>query len=81
MGFCSENTGNELINLKNVKVRYYFKEDVDKTINFSVYYSLGEEKTDVNGKVYNIAKLDSTNRYLEVTLKRQYTLESLLGIW
>lgn len=69
--FVLENTGNELINLKNVKVRYYFKEDVDKTINFSVYYySLGEEKTDVNGKVYNIAKLDSTNRYLEVTFEK-----------
>lgn len=69
--FVIENTGNELIDLKNVKVRYYFKEDVDKIINFSVYfYSLGEEKTDVNGKVYNITGPDSTNRYLEVTFEK-----------
>lgn len=69
--FVIENTGNEPIDLKNVKVRYYFKEDVDKTINFSVYfYSLGDEKTDVNGEVNNITRSDSTNRYLEVTFEK-----------
>ncbi len=69
--FVIENTGNELIDLKNVKVRYYFKEDVDKTINFSVYfYSLGEEKADVNGEIYNVTRPDSINRYLEVTFEK-----------
>lgn len=69
--FMIENTGNELIDLKNVKVRYYFKEEVDRTINFSVYfYSLGEEKTDVKGEIYSITRPDSTNRYLEVTFER-----------
>lgn len=69
--FVLENTGNEPIDLKNVKVRYYFKEDIEKAINFAVYfYSLGEEKTDVKGKIYNITKSDSTNRYLEVTFEK-----------
>ena len=68
--FVIENTGNMDIHLRNVKVRYYFKDDFDK-INFAVYfYSLGEEKTDVKGKVYNITQSNSANRYLEVTFEK-----------
>jgi len=40
------NTGNEAIDLKDVKVRYYFKEDVSiDEMNWAVYfYSLGSER-------------------------------------
>lgn len=69
--FVLENTGKEPIDLKNVKVRYYFKEDIEIAINFAVYfYSLGEEKIDVIGEICNITKVESTNRYLEVTFKK-----------
>ena len=57
--------------MKNVRVRYYFKEDADKAINFTVYfYSVGEEKTDVNGRIYNITGSNNSNRYLEVTFEK-----------
>lgn len=69
--FAIENTGTKTIDMKNVKVRYYFKEDVDKAINFKVYfYSVGEEKADVNGRIYNITGSNNSNRYLEVTFEK-----------
>ncbi|MEN2775502.1 cellulose binding domain-containing protein [Acetivibrio clariflavus] len=68
--FVIENTGNSYIDLRNVKVRYYFKDDY-KNINFAVYfYSLGDEKNDVKGKVYNIRQSDSSHKYLEVTFEK-----------
>jgi len=68
--FVLENMGNESIDMKDVKVRYYFKEDEGKNVNSSVYfYSLGEEKKDVKCKICNIAKSDVANRYLELTFE------------
>jgi len=67
--FVIENTGNSDIDLRNVKVRYYFKDDY-KNINFAVYYySQGDEKNDVKGKIYNIKQSDYSDRYLEVTFE------------
>lgn len=69
--FVIENTGTETIDLRNVKVRYYLKEETDKNINFKVYfYSLGDEKTDVHGKVCKISGTDFANRYIEVTFDK-----------
>ncbi|WP_010681060.1 anti-sigma-I factor RsgI family protein [Acetivibrio cellulolyticus] len=69
--FVIENTGHETIDLRDVKVRYYFKEETDKTINFGAYfYSLGDEKSDVHGNVYKLAGMDNANRYLEVTFDK-----------
>jgi hypothetical protein len=69
--FVIENTGSETIDLKNVKVRYYFNEEIDKKINFAVYfYSLGDEKTDVNGEIRKISGTDFANRYVEITFDK-----------
>lgn len=68
--FVIENTGKSVIDMRDVKVRYYFKDDYTGKLNFSVYfYSLGDEKTDVNGKIYNVVQSDPNNKYLEVTFK------------
>lgn len=69
--FVIENTGDDIIDLKDVKVRYYFTEETDKTINLmSYFYSLGNEKTDFNGKVYKVSGLKEANRYLEITFNK-----------
>lgn len=70
--FVIENIGNADIDFRNVKVRYYFKDNYNnKDINFSVYfYSLGDEKADVKGKIYNIKQSDSLSKYVEVTFEK-----------
>lgn len=69
--FVVENTGESLIDLKDVKVRYYFTDETSKTMNFMEYfYSLETEKGEVNGKVYRISGTKNANRYLEVTFDK-----------
>lgn len=69
--FVIENTGTETIDLRNVKVRYYLKEETDKKINFAVYfYSLGDEKTDVNGEIRKVSGTDLANRYIEISFDK-----------
>jgi len=69
--FVLENTGKDTIDLRNVKVRYYFKDDFWGKFNFLVYYySLGDEKTDVKGRIFSPVKSDSSKRYLEVTFEK-----------
>jgi len=69
--FVIENTGNADIDFRNVKVRYYFKDNYNnKDINFFVYfYSLGDEKVDVKGKIYSAKQSDSSSKYVEVTFE------------
>ena len=64
------NTTNSVIDLKDVKVRYYFKEDVSiNDMNSAVYfYSCGNEK-DVHCKFYNLSGSDKANKYLEITFR------------
>ncbi|HOM03044.1 MAG TPA: cellulose binding domain-containing protein [Acetivibrio sp.] len=68
--FRMYNTGNETIDLKDVKVRYYFKEDIPVDgMNWAVYfYSLGEIK-DVQCRFYSLAGKTQANKYLEITFK------------
>ncbi len=69
--FVVENTGDNTIDLKDVKVRYYYMDETDKSVNFMPYfYSLGNEKADINGKVQKVSGLKNANRYLEVTFNK-----------
>lgn len=68
--FVLENIGKEVVDLRNVKVRYYFKDDFDGNFNFLVYfYDLGDEKTDVKGRIYSPVKSVPSKKYLEVTFE------------
>ncbi|MFZ5986509.1 MAG: anti-sigma-I factor RsgI family protein [Bacillota bacterium] len=60
------NTGNDTIDLKDVKVRYYFKEEVNKPLNFAIYFYSSGEKSDVHGKFHNISGNSGANKYLEI---------------
>ncbi|GAE88572.1 anti-sigma-I factor RsgI family protein [Acetivibrio straminisolvens] len=68
--FRMYNTGNEAIDLKDVKVRYYFKEELSvDEMNWAVYfYSLGSEK-DVQCRFYDLPGKTEANKYLEITFK------------
>lgn len=62
------NITNSVIDMRNVKVRYYFKEVVSiNDMNSAVYfYSLGKEE-DVHCKFYNLSGSNKANKYLEIT--------------
>jgi hypothetical protein len=62
------NTTSSVIDMRNVKVRYYFKEGVPiNSMNSAIYfYSLGKEE-DVHCKFYNLSGSDKANNYLEIT--------------
>ncbi len=66
--FIVVNTGNKAIDMKDVKVRYYLKEDEKTELRFAVYYyGLGDEKKDVNGKFHNLKGRSKANKFLEIT--------------
>lgn len=68
--FRMYNTGNDIIDLKDVKVRYYFKEELSvDEMNWAVYfYSLGAEE-DVQCKFYDLPGKTEANKYIEITFE------------
>lgn len=68
--FRMYNTGNEIIDMRDLKVRYYFEEDLSiDEMNWAVYfYSLGVEK-DVRCNFYDLPGKVEANKYLEITFE------------
>ncbi|NLD47278.1 MAG: anti-sigma factor domain-containing protein [Clostridiaceae bacterium] len=68
--FTILNTGDHSVDLKDTKVRYYFKEEEDKLLRFEIYY-FGDGKTeDVHGKFFDIPDGQKANKYLEITFSK-----------
>lgn len=62
------NTGSKAINLKNIKVRYYFK-DTDSTsaLNSAIYFYSYGDKEAVGCKFYDLKGSKDADKYLELT--------------
>jgi|LSQX01.2.fsa_nt_gb hypothetical protein len=65
--FTIVNNGTDTIDLRNVKVRYYFWEENNEALNFAIYYYGAGEESDVHGEFYDIPEGYKANKYLEIT--------------
>lgn len=68
--FTIVNTGEHTVDLKETKVRYYFKEEEEKPLRFEVYYFGDGDTEDVHGKFFNIPNGQKANRYLEISFSK-----------
>ncbi len=66
LDFKVTNTGSDAINLKDLKIRYYFTKEGDSKPIYSSYYFSHGEKTDVHGKFESHSPATGTDHYLEV---------------
>lgn len=60
------NTSRNVVNLKDVKVRYYFKDNADIPLGLYVYYFSHGEESEVHGEFYDLSGKNSANKYLEL---------------
>ncbi|TYQ16136.1 UNVERIFIED_CONTAM: cellulose binding domain-containing protein [Acetivibrio alkalicellulosi] len=61
------NTGTNTVELKDVKIRYYFKEDANIPLNTFVYFFSHGDESEVHCNFYNITNTINANMYLEIT--------------
>lgn len=66
--FIMKNNTNSVIDLKNVKVRYYFTEDVSLSdLDAEAYFFSCGNPQDVHCMFYNLSGSKKANKYLEIT--------------
>ncbi len=64
--FKVTNTGSSSIDLKNMKIRYYFTKEGTSDLVYSSYYFSHGEESEVHGKFVSHPSADRTDHYLEV---------------
>lgn len=60
------NTGDSVINLSDVKVRYYFKDDANVPLNLFVYFFSHGSESEIQGEFYDLKGRKSADKYLEL---------------
>ncbi|KNY30356.1 anti-sigma-I factor RsgI family protein [Pseudobacteroides cellulosolvens] len=66
LDFKITNTGSDTIDLKDVKIRYYFTKEGDSKPIYSSYFFSHGEKTDVHGKFASHSLASGTDHYVEI---------------
>jgi len=64
--FKVTNTGSSIIDLKDLKIRYYFTKEGNSNLVYSSYYFSHGEESEVHGKFVKHPSADRTDHYLEV---------------
>ena len=60
------NTSNNVVNLEDVKVRYYFKDNADVPLGLYIYFFSHGDESEVYGEFYKIPQKVNANKYLEL---------------
>ncbi|MDQ2087570.1 cellulose binding domain-containing protein [Herbivorax sp. ANBcel31] len=60
------NNGDDVVDLEDVKVRYYFEDNTDIPLGVYVYFFSHGDESEVYGEFYNLADRVNANRYLEL---------------
>ncbi|NLI59238.1 MAG: anti-sigma factor domain-containing protein [Clostridium sp.] len=60
------NTSDSVVELKDVKVRYYFKDDTNIPLDLFVYFFSHGNESEVYGEFYKLPEKVNANKYLEL---------------